>query len=219
MIDLHTHSFFSDGVLIPSELVFRAKSKGYEAIAITDHVDMSNFDFVIPRVVKISSVLTSQYKITVIPGAELTYVPPDLIPRIAEQCRELGAKIILVHGETTVEPVPSGTNRAALSSKIIDILSHPGKIKGEEVELARENGLFLEITSRKGHSLTNRHVGTLAKEAGAKLIFNTDAHKPEDLVTDHEALEVVKRAGMGKVDLDLMFENARSLVRKAVKGA
>jgi len=219
MIDLHTHSFFSDGVLIPSELVFRAKSKGYEAIAITDHVDMSNFDFVIPRIVKISSILTSQYEIEVIPGAELTYVPPHLIPRIAEQCRELGAKIILVHGETTVEPVPSGTNRAALSSKKIDILSHPGKIKSEEVELARKNGLFLEITSRKGHSLTNRHVGTLAKEAGAKLIFNTDAHEPDDLVTDHEALEVVKRAGMGKVDLDLMFENARSLVHKAVKGA
>lgn len=217
MIDLHTHSFFSDGSLVPSELVFRAKSKGYEAIAITDHIDMSNLDFVIPRIVKISSILTSQYKMEVIPGAELTYVPPDLISQVAEECRKLGAKIILVHGETTVEPVPSGTNRAALLSNI-DILSHPGKISGEEVELAKKNSIFLEITSRKGHSLTNQHVGTLAKEKGAKLIFNTDAHEPEDLINDREALEVVKRAGMVKEDLELMFENARSLIRKAIKG-
>lgn len=217
MIDLHTHSFFSDGSLVPSELVFRAKSKGYEAIAITDHIDMSNLDFVIPRIVKISSILTSQYKMEVIPGAELTYVPPDLISQVAEECRKLGAKIILVHGETTVEPVPSGTNRAALLSNI-DILSHPGKISGEEVELAKKNSVFLEITSRKGHSLTNQHVGTLAKEKGAKLIFNTDAHEPEDLITDQEALEVIKRAGMAKEDLELMFENARSLIRKSIKG-
>jgi len=217
MIDLHTHSFFSDGSLIPSELVFRAKNKGYEAIAITDHVDMSNLDFVIPRIVKLSSVLSSQYRIEVIPGAELTYVPPDLIPPIAIECRGLGAKIILVHGETTVEPVPSGTNRAALSSKI-DILSHPGRISYEEIELARENGIFLEITSRKGHSLTNKHVATLAKERGAKLIFSTDAHEPEDLIDGQQALNVVKRAGMTKKDLELMFENARLLVRKAIKG-
>jgi len=218
MIDLHTHSFFSDGSLVPSELVFRAKNKGYEAIAITDHIDMSNLDFIIPRIVKISSILTSEYEIEVIPGAELTYVPPELISRVAEQCRELGAKIILVHGETTVEPVPPGTNRAALSSKI-DILSHPGKISREQMELAKENSIFLEITSRKGHSLTNQHVGTLAKERGAKLIFNTDAHEPEDLINDQEALEVVKRAGMRKEDLDVMFQNARSLIRKALKGA
>jgi len=217
MIDLHTHSFFSDGSLIPSELVFRAKNKGYEAIAITDHIDMSNLDFIIPRIVKVSSILTSECEIEVIPGAELTYVPPQLISQIALECRELGARIILVHGETTVEPVPSGTNRAALSSKI-DILSHPGKISSEEVELAKENGIFLEITSRKGHSLTNRHVGTLAKERGAKLIFNTDAHEPGDLISDQEALAVVKKAGMAKLDLDMMFENARSLIRKAIKG-
>jgi len=218
MIDLHTHSFFSDGSLIPSELVFRAKNKGYEAIAITDHVDMSNLNFVISHIVKVSSILTSEYKIEVIPGAELTYVPPNLISRVAEECRVLGAKIILVHGETPVESVPSGTNRAALASRI-DILSHPGKISGEEVDLAKEKNVLLEITSRKGHSLTNQHVGNLAKKRGAKLIFNTDAHEPEDLITDQEALEVVNKAGMAKEDLELMFENARSLIGKALKGA
>ena len=42
MIDLHTHSLFSDGALVPSEHVRRVEVLGYEAIAITDHADDSN---------------------------------------------------------------------------------------------------------------------------------------------------------------------------------
>lgn len=37
MIDLHTHSYFSDGTLSPSELVEQAESLSMKAIAITDH--------------------------------------------------------------------------------------------------------------------------------------------------------------------------------------
>ena len=47
MFDLHTHSIFSDGELIPSELVRRAVFNGYDAIAITDHVDFTNVEYVL----------------------------------------------------------------------------------------------------------------------------------------------------------------------------
>ena len=50
MIDLHTHSLFSDGELLPSELVRRAEVIGYQAVAITDHADSSNLDWIIPRI-------------------------------------------------------------------------------------------------------------------------------------------------------------------------
>ncbi len=53
MIDLHTHSIFSDGELVPAEHLRRVESLGYEAVAITDHADSSNLDFIIPRIVKI----------------------------------------------------------------------------------------------------------------------------------------------------------------------
>ncbi len=39
MIDLHTHTTLSDGELLPAELVRRAEMSGYQAIALTDHVD------------------------------------------------------------------------------------------------------------------------------------------------------------------------------------
>lgn len=36
-VDLHTHSHYSDGILSPSELVRRAKGKGVQILALTDH--------------------------------------------------------------------------------------------------------------------------------------------------------------------------------------
>ncbi|MCK4532809.1 histidinol phosphate phosphatase domain-containing protein [bacterium] len=212
MIDLHTHTFFSDGLLIPSELVWQAKIKGYTAIAITDHADSSNIDFIIPRMIKVCTELTQEYEMEVLPGVELTYVPPGLISVLTNQARHLGAKIVIVHGETTVEPVPPGTNRAGLLSEI-DILAHPGRITSEDVELAKKNNVLLEISSRRGHCLTNRFVADLAKKLQAGLIFNTDAHIPEDLLNDEQALEVVKEAGLGKDDLEMMWNNAKELIK------
>jgi len=58
MIDLHTHSFFSDGVLLPAELVRRAEHIGYSVIGITDHVDQSNLDFVVPRIAELAESLS-----------------------------------------------------------------------------------------------------------------------------------------------------------------
>ena len=49
MIDLHTHTLYSDGELIPAELWRRAQVKGYRYLAITDHVDASNFEVVFAR--------------------------------------------------------------------------------------------------------------------------------------------------------------------------
>ena len=50
--DLHTHTVYSDGELIPAELVRRAMVLGHDVIAITDHVDMTNVEFVVTNLVK-----------------------------------------------------------------------------------------------------------------------------------------------------------------------
>ncbi len=52
MIDLHTHSLFSDGELVVSELARRAEAAGYRFIAVTDHADRSNVDLIVPRLVR-----------------------------------------------------------------------------------------------------------------------------------------------------------------------
>jgi histidinol phosphatase-like PHP family hydrolase len=211
MIDLHTHSFFSDGVLVPSELVRRAEYKGLKAIGITDHGDLSNIDFIIPRIVNVAEQLNQVLSIKVIPGIELTHVPPAHIAIAAQKAREFGARIIIVHGETLVEPVAPGTNHAALLSDI-DILAHPGLIDEEDVILAREKGIFLEITARKGHSLSNGYVAALAKKHGAGLVINTDSHAPGDLIDSDFARKVVKGAGLSDDEFFVMQKNASRFV-------
>lgn len=212
MIDLHTHTFFSDGVLIPSELVCRAMEKGYKIICLSDHVDFSNMDLVIPRIAKVSKILSREYKIKVIPGAELTYVPPKLIPQAVKMARNLGSQLILVHGETMVEPVPKGTNRTAIEAKV-DILAHPGMITKDEVKLARTHKVMLEITTRRGHCKTNKHVANLSQIYGAQLVFNTDTHEPKDLMHDTFIKNILTAAHLAQKDFHKMQENALNLIK------
>lgn len=211
MIDLHTHSLFSDGALIPSELVRRAEAKGLTAIGITDHGDASNIDFIIPRLITVSKQLNAVQDIKMIPGIELTHVPPSQIAGVAEHARALGAKIIIVHGETIVEPVAPGTNSEAVRANI-DILAHPGMITLEDVQIAKERGVLLEITARGGHSLTNGYVAGLAKKVGAKMVINTDSHQPGDLIDKVFAKIVVKGAGLTAEDFYDMQNNALELI-------
>ncbi len=215
MIDLHTHSIFSDGELIPSELVRRAKVAGYRAIAITDHMDHSNIEIIIPCILKVCSKLSVAYSIQVLPGIELTHVPPDYIHELAVEARGLGAKVIVVHGETIVEPVTSGTNIAALKSPI-DILAHPGLLTEEEARLAAVNSIFLEVSTRRGHSLTNGHVVRMARMANAALVLNTDSHSPQDIVSKESALRIALGAGMTDKEASEMFRNSDMIVKKAL---
>ncbi len=211
MIDLHTHTVFSDGALIPSELVARAQALGLQAIALTDHGDWSNLDFIIPRIVQVAKELNSVMQIRVVPGIEITHVPPRLIAATVDRARELGAVIVVVHGETIVEPVAPGTNAAAIKAGI-DILAHPGLIDRALVVEAEKKGILLEITARKGHSLTNGHVAKLAKEVGARLTINTDTHSPGDLIDDPTAARIVCGAGLTRDDFIVMQENAARLI-------
>ncbi len=215
MIDLHTHSLFSDGELIPAELTRRAAVAGYRAMAITDHGDLSNLDLILPRICRVAADLGAAWGLTVIPGIELTHVPPSTIAEVAREARRLGARLVLVHGETIVEPVAPGTNLAALQADI-DILAHPGLLSDEEAALAAERGICLELTTRKGHSLCNGHVARLALAHGAKLVVNTDSHAPGDLTSLAMARKVALGAGLSGEQFEQTRRNSEALVQKAL---
>lgn len=214
MIDLHTHTFFSDGELVPGELVRRAAVAGYRALAITDHADQSNTEWLLSKLVGVVDEIGAANNMQVLAGVELTHVPPQLIATVAQFARDKGAELIVVHGETIVEPVMEGTNRAAIEAGV-DILAHPGLISAEEVKLAAEKGVCLEITTRKGHSLTNGHVAKLALQYGAKLVIDNDAHAPGDLVSLEMAHKIAKGAGLTEKQFQQARQNSEALVKKA----
>ncbi|MDO8682882.1 MAG: histidinol phosphate phosphatase domain-containing protein [Armatimonadota bacterium] len=200
--DFHTHTFLSDGELLPAELIRRAIVNGYEAMAITDHASAANMEWLIDAIRRDCDLAADKWGFTVLPGVELTHCPANSIADLAARAKRAGAAIVVVHGETVVEPVEPGTNRAAMESPDVDILAHPGFITLEEARIAASRGAFLEITCRKGHSLTNGHVAKIAGKAGASLLVNTDTHSPSDLLNDTFARTVALGAGLSEKEVE-----------------
>lgn len=195
MYDLHTHTIHSDGEMLPIELVRRLAVLGYGTVAVTDHVDTSNAGTVIASLlpVKESALL---FGVKLLCGVEITHVPPAQIAELARQAKEAGADIVIVHGETPVEPVAPGTNRAACGCRHVDVLAHPGMVAIEDALLAVQHTIALEITSRGGHNRTNGHVVQIAREAGCQIVVDSDAHAPHDLLDERARILVAKGAGL-----------------------
>ena len=196
MYDLHTHSYHSDGVLGLAELARRCEVLGCRGLAVTDHCDRANLESVLAAArLFCESWGTLFGEMKILAGCELTHAPPSQIPALIAEARQRGADLVLVHGETVVEPVARGTNMAAIEGGA-DVLAHPGLITEEEVALAAEKGIRLEITARKGHCLTNGHVARLALQYGCKLSFGSDGHAPGDYQRPGNALSVLTGAGL-----------------------
>nr|WP_320162068.1 histidinol phosphate phosphatase domain-containing protein [uncultured Methanoregula sp.] len=199
MYDLHTHTILSDGEMLPIELIRRMAVTGYTTVAITDHVDTSNADSVLSTLDQVRE-SAQIYGVKLLCGVEITHVPPEQIAGLARSAKSAGADIVVVHGETTVEPVAEGTNRAACTCKYVNVLAHPGLITLKDAEAAFRNGIALEITSRGGHNRTNGHVARIAKEAGCQLVVDSDAHAPHDIL-DKRAKNIVARgAGLSETE-------------------
>ena len=216
LFDFHTHTFLSDGVLSPIELMRRAASNGYTAMAVTDHAGINDQERVLEILVKECAEATENMGLTVVPGVELTHVPPHRIGEAARRAKANGARIVLVHGETIKEPVAKGTNRAALESPDVDILVHPGMITEEEADIARQAGIYLELSARAGHSLTNGHVARTAMAVGANLVVDSDGHAPGDLLTEELVRQIVIGAGLTEEEFTSILEtNPMALLAKA----
>ena len=196
LYDFHTHTFHSDGALSPIELIHRAFVNGYSAIAITDHLAIGSLSRVIKETSSDCALAREHWDILAIPGVELTHLPPEAISDAAQKAKELGAWLVIVHGESPVEPVPRGTNLAAVRSPYVDILAHPGLITPEEATLAAQNGIFIELSGRRGHCTANQHVASICIKLKVRLLVNSDAHGEDDLLTSDMAKDILIGAGV-----------------------
>jgi histidinol phosphatase-like PHP family hydrolase len=238
--DFHTHTVFSDGGMIPAGLMQRAMVRGCLGLAITDHVDSSNLEWVFENLLKFveelgqewqagivpggdgttaplntldSDTLAKNWHLPLIPGVELTSVPPRKIEALAQKARSLGAKWIVVHGQTIMEPVAPGTNRAAIEARV-DLLSHPGLITPKDAARAAELGVHLEISTHKGHGMANGWVAQRARESGAKLLLNTDCHVSADILDAKQRRAIAFGAGLTAEEVDRIWQNGRRIIAR-----
>ena len=69
-------------------------------------------------------------------------------------------------------------------------------------------GVFLEISGRKGHGLANGHVAKTARETGATLILDSDAHEPDDLMTQEYAEKVAIGSGLNEKEKETILNQS-----------
>jgi histidinol phosphatase-like PHP family hydrolase len=214
VLDFHTHTFYSDGVLSAVELIRRVSVYGYSAIGISDHMGSGGVERIVQEIAEDCAVANAHWDIEAFSGIELTHVPPPAIAECAAKARAAGAAFVAVHGETLVEPVQEGTNLAAVSCPDVDYLCHPGLITPEEAALAAENEICLEITIRRGHCLSNGHVARVARAAGARLLVGSDAHGPDDFLTPESAEQVLAGAGLEPDEIAACERNAEEYLSR-----
>ena len=217
MYDLHTHTTFSDGVLIPAESARRAVMDGYAGMAFTDHADESNYAHILENQLRFKEQFNSMNEnFKVIVGLELTHVRPAFIGELTKKARAAGADLIVVHGETITEPVEEGTNLAAVEAGV-DILAHPGLIEDNVIQVGIDKGVYFEVTTRKGHSITNGHVVKRVLELGGQLVINNDYHTPGDRVSADMAIKILAGAGLNELQIEKVFNNNKKIFLRSME--
>lgn len=220
IIDFHSHTFLSDGVLSPAELVQRAVAAGYRALAITDHVGYANYQYVCEALLRECEVVNRELPITALVGVEITHVAPRALGALAERCKAAGAQVVAVHGETITEPVPAGTNAAAAECEAVDVLAHPGLLTAADARVGQERGLAFELSARKGHSAANGRVARVCQEVGATMIVNSDSHAPEDLLTESLVEKIILGAGLERAQIEtIRQDNPAALLNRCASAA
>jgi DNA polymerase (family 10) len=201
--DLHTHSDWDGGVNSIKELAETAMAMGYEYIGIADHtkflkiehgldekqLEQRNKD--VDRINKKFQV--SSFKFQVLKGCEANIMADGSIDISDNALADLDYVIAGVHSQMKMsrEQMTQRVIRA-MKNPHIDIISHPtGRIlkRRDEFEIdfekilkvAKETGTILEINAHPERLDLNDINIKRAKEAGVKMIINTDAHQKDQL--------------------------------------
>ncbi len=221
--ELHSHTDFSDGKSSIEEMINMAREMN-SAIAITDHFIGDEFfinKILHPNMSSLDSFLNrrkkfrEKFKISddVIFGIEITRINPKRIPEIAKAAKKLDF-IVLVHGETSSDKVPAGTNTAALNCEYVDVLAHPGHLSEEEALKAKENKIFIEITARKMHKSENPEIAKICKKFNLEMVIDTDAHSAGELIDYRSAKKTGSDAGLSEDEVWKTNENAKEIFKK-----
>lgn len=181
--DLHNHTTASDGLLTPSELVYWAKQKELEAIAITDHDSIDGIEEAIRKGQEIG--------VYVVPGIELN--------------TQIGEKEIHILGYFIDKDLPWFQQllikiRNARIGRAIKMVENLRKIYGFDINYEEIQG-----STKEDSSIGRPHIARLLVEKGIvnsigeafeKYIgADSPAYVKRYKLTPHEGIEIIKKAG------------------------
>ncbi len=196
--DLHIHTTYSEGLDTIEEMANHAAKKGYEYIAITDHsksrkiaggLSEDELEKQINEIKKIEK----KIKIRILKGTESDILSDGNLDYSDKILNKLDFVIGSVHQNFKMTKKEM-TQRLikAIKNKHLDILGHPtGRLIKKRkkydadydkiFQVAAKYNKLIEINSQPKRLDINDELLIKAKEKGAMLCINTDAHKASHL--------------------------------------
>jgi DNA polymerase (family 10) len=185
--DLHTHTTWSaDGKNTLEEMVAAAAARGYEYYAVTDHSHYLREGRLAAQLEEIERVREQFPKLRILAGVEANIRSSGEVDVAAEDLAALDWVVASVHQAPHTNP----TERVleAMDNPYVDCIGHLtgrriGKRGPRDVDVERviakalETGVVLEMNGQPDRlDLSDVHARA-AKEAGLKLVVNSDAHQ------------------------------------------
>jgi DNA polymerase (family 10) len=208
--DLHTHTTWSDGKGSLEEMVAAAHSRGYEYYAVCDHAQRLRGDLLRQQSEAIDELSEVVAPMRILKGIEVNVRTDGTLDVSDEELATRDWVVASVHSRFEHEP----TERvlAAMESPYVDCIGHvtnrkigkrqPAAIDLERViEKALETGTFLEINSQPDRlDLSDVHARA-AREAGVKVVVDSDGHSVGALSYVELGVGQARRAWMTKDDI------------------
>ena len=208
--DLHTHTTWSDGKDSLEEMVAAAQARGYAYYAICDHSQRLRGELLHQQAEQIDELNERVAPFRILKGIEVNIRPDGTLDVSEEELATRDWVVASVHSRFDHNP----TERviAAMESPYVDVIGHPtnrriskrqpAPIDVERViEKALETGTFLEINSQPDRlDLTDVHARA-AREAGLKLVIDSDGHQIAALDYVELGVGQARRAWLTKDDV------------------
>jgi DNA polymerase (family 10) len=208
--DLHTHTTWSDGKDTLETMVAAARERGYAYYAICDHAQRLRGDLLHLQSVQIDALNEQLAPFRILKGIEVNIRPDGSLDVSDEELATRDWVVASVH--TRFDHDPTGRVLAAMEHPFVDCIGHPTNRKigrrapapidvERVIEKALETGTFLEINSQPDRlDLTDVHARA-AREAGLKLVVDSDGHQVSALDYVMLGIGQARRAWLRKEDV------------------
>jgi DNA polymerase (family 10) len=217
--DLHAHTTLSDGRNSLEEMADAGRARGYAYLAITDHSASHGFgdhvtaERLLERVEEIRAWNAGKRGFRLLAGSEVNIGLDGELDYADEIVAELDWVVASVHTSFSISG-KAMTERvlAAIENPRVDCIGHlTGRLIGRRepydidveavAEAAAASGTTLEINGNPNRRDLSEHHARLAREAGATMVLNTDAHGIETLENMRYAVATARRAWLTAEDV------------------
>jgi DNA polymerase (family 10) len=217
--DLHSHTTLSDGRNTLAEMGEAARERGYEYLAITDHSASHGFgDHVTAerlweRIEEVREWNKGKRGFRLLAGSEINIGMDGSLDYPDDLVEALDWVVASVHTSFAIsEAAMTERVLAAIENPRVDCIGHlTGRLIGRRepygidveavVEAAARTETMLEVNGNPNRRDLSEHHARLAKEAGVRIVLNTDAHGVDTLDNILYAVATARRAWLTAADV------------------